>query len=185
MPDINHKVELQTRSCGSESAVRELLRLPQYRLLGSAPPALGRVASGRGADLVRRTQNFGSYLGRTLRIGCLRLRMAAVSRCREKQETAAQRAAVLVGRVPPVGFEPTPPPPEGGALSPELRGRQRVELYQFRGTGRARVSRGVPWGLWPPLLHPSPTTPLSCALPPGLGGGRGCLWWMTVRSFGS
>jgi hypothetical protein len=23
---------------------------------------------------------------------------------------------------PPVGFEPTPPPPEGGALSPELRG---------------------------------------------------------------
>ena len=25
-------------------------------------------------------------------------------------------------RVPPVGFEPTPPPPEGGALSPELRG---------------------------------------------------------------
>ncbi len=28
-------------------------------------------------------------------------------------------------KVPPVGFEPTPPPPEGGALSPELRGRQR------------------------------------------------------------
>ena len=27
-------------------------------------------------------------------------------------------------RVPPAGFEPAPPPPEGGALSPELRGRQ-------------------------------------------------------------
>jgi len=26
--------------------------------------------------------------------------------------------------VPPAGFEPAPPPPEGGALSPELRGRQ-------------------------------------------------------------
>ena len=26
-------------------------------------------------------------------------------------------------RVPPAGFEPAPPPPEGGALSPELRGR--------------------------------------------------------------
>ena len=24
--------------------------------------------------------------------------------------------------VPPAGFEPAPPPPEGGALSPELRG---------------------------------------------------------------
>src|SRR3954467_2930075 len=26
--------------------------------------------------------------------------------------------------VPPAGFEPAPPPPEGGALSPELRGRR-------------------------------------------------------------
>ena len=30
--------------------------------------------------------------------------------------------ASQVCSVPPVGFEPTPPPPEGGALSPELRG---------------------------------------------------------------
>ncbi len=31
---------------------------------------------------------------------------------------------------PPVGFEPTPPPPEGGALSPELRGPgQAVKAY--------------------------------------------------------
>ena len=28
-------------------------------------------------------------------------------------------------RVPPTGFEPVHPPPEGGALSPELRGRRR------------------------------------------------------------
>ena len=27
-------------------------------------------------------------------------------------------------RVPPTGFEPVHPPPEGGALSPELRGRR-------------------------------------------------------------
>ena len=26
-------------------------------------------------------------------------------------------------KVPPTGFEPVHPPPEGGALSPELRGR--------------------------------------------------------------
>jgi hypothetical protein len=31
--------------------------------------------------------------------------------------------------VPPTGFEPVHPPPEGGALSPELRGRFR-EDYQ-------------------------------------------------------
>jgi integrase len=34
-----------------------------------------------------------------------------------------------LGVVPPAGFEPAPPPPEGGALSPELRGlsdRQRL-----------------------------------------------------------
>jgi site-specific DNA recombinase len=33
-----------------------------------------------------------------------------------------QEVCTLPGSVPPVGFEPTPPPPEGGALSPELRG---------------------------------------------------------------
>ncbi len=36
-------------------------------------------------------------------------------------------------RVPPAGFEPAHPPPEGGALSPELR-------------GRAREKSGVPFG---------------------------------------
>jgi hypothetical protein len=30
-------------------------------------------------------------------------------------------------RVPPAGFEPAPPPPEGGALSPELRGLKCAE----------------------------------------------------------
>jgi hypothetical protein len=29
--------------------------------------------------------------------------------------------------VPPAGFEPAPPPPEGGALSPELRGLKCAE----------------------------------------------------------
>ena len=32
---------------------------------------------------------------------------------------------------PPVGFEPTHPPPEGGALSPELRGLgKRCKAYR-------------------------------------------------------
>ena len=79
----------------------------------------GGVREGRGPGL--EGQNFGSYLGRTLRIRCLRLRMAAVSRRREKAKTAAQRAAVLVKWVPPVGFEPTPPPPEDcGSGRPRL-----------------------------------------------------------------
>src|SRR5256885_4355746 len=35
--------------------------------------------------------------------------------------------------VPPAGFEPALPPPEGGALSPELRGPQRPQKpYQHR-----------------------------------------------------
>lgn len=39
--------------------------------------------------------------------------------------------------VPPVGFEPTPPPPEGGALSPELRGlvARRTALRQVSSHG--------------------------------------------------
>ena len=34
--------------------------------------------------------------------------------------------------VPPAGFEPAHPPPEGGALSPELRGRDRELCNQTR-----------------------------------------------------
>ena len=35
-------------------------------------------------------------------------------------------------RVPPTGIEPVHPPPEGGALSPELRGRrQKGRLYDY------------------------------------------------------
>ncbi len=37
---------------------------------------------------------------------------------------AAVAASALCRKVPPAGFEPALPPPEGGALSPELRGRQ-------------------------------------------------------------
>src|SRR3712207_2030207 len=36
--------------------------------------------------------------------------------CDREERTAGQRV------VPPAGFEPALPPPEGGALSPELRG---------------------------------------------------------------
>ncbi len=32
------------------------------------------------------------------------------------------RGVTLMEYVPPTGIEPVPPPPEGGALSPELRG---------------------------------------------------------------
>src|SRR3954454_15099357 len=34
--------------------------------------------------------------------------------------------------VPPAGFEPAPPPPEGGALSPELRGLGHAEASSER-----------------------------------------------------
>ena len=36
--------------------------------------------------------------------------------------TEEYASSVPIWKVPPVGFEPTHPPPEGGALSPELRG---------------------------------------------------------------
>ncbi len=43
--------------------------------------------------------------------------------------------------VPPAGFEPAHPPPEGGALSPELRGRG-AELYRTHGTFRPPPTAG-------------------------------------------
>ena len=48
----------------------------------------------------------------------------------------------MSAQVPPVGFEPTHPPPEGGALSPELRGPalRHAEHYQPGRGGRAPVS---------------------------------------------
>ena len=46
--------------------------------------------------------------------------------------------------VPPAGFEPALPPPEGGALSPELRGPGTTELYQGNHTApRNGQPRGV------------------------------------------
>src|SRR6478736_4489080 len=41
--------------------------------------------------------------------------------------------------VPPAGFEPAPPPPEGGALSPELRGRTVASLAHGPPRTDARV----------------------------------------------
>ncbi len=49
----------------------------------------------------------------------------------------------LPGSVPPAGFEPAPPPPEGGALSPELRGRHLTRLAHAGSTaaGESRRAR--------------------------------------------
>ena len=44
----------------------------------------------------------------------------------------ASRCPGPSSRVPPAGFEPAPPPPEGGALSPELRGPERVRIMGIR-----------------------------------------------------
>src|SRR5262249_48916840 len=44
--------------------------------------------------------------------------------------------------VPPAGFEPAPPPPEGGALSPELRGlSDAAKGSRFGGRLAARIRR--------------------------------------------
>ena len=53
------------------------------------------------------------------------------------QERQAPQAGNIAGQrvVPPAGFEPALPPPEGGALSPELRGRyRRTTLAHARGS---------------------------------------------------
>src|SRR3954465_6820868 len=44
-----------------------------------------------------------------------------------------------IGRVPPAGFEPAPLPPEGSALSPELRGLRRSKASSQR-VPRSRVA---------------------------------------------
>jgi hypothetical protein len=47
--------------------------------------------------------------------------------------------------VPPAGFEPAPPPPEGGALSPELRGLKVGPTKSNRSYAKALA--GMPPGL--------------------------------------
>src|SRR3954465_4232044 len=56
-----------------------------------------------------------------------------------------------IGRVPPAGFEPAPLPPEGSALSPELRGlvpvvqsRRYQPVGDRRGGGPQGAGSGVP-----------------------------------------
>jgi hypothetical protein len=49
--------------------------------------------------------------------------------CIEHAQSMYSVGRVNKNAVPPTGFEPVHPPPEGGALSPELRGRFR-EDYQ-------------------------------------------------------
>ena len=55
--------------------------------------------------------------------------------------------------VPPAGFEPAPPPPEGGALSPELRGlsdpKRVAGAPGTTATGFARPHRPTWWELRP------------------------------------
>jgi CheY-like chemotaxis protein len=53
-------------------------------------------------------------------------------------------------RVPPAGFEPAPPPPEGGALSPELRGPKTT--HGSSGLGCTSVRRVS----WPASPRPRP-----------------------------
>jgi hypothetical protein len=50
-------------------------------------------------------------------------------------------------RAPPAGFEPAHPPPEGGALSPELRGLQDGERVSAPGVSMDRRGHGLatPW----------------------------------------
>ena len=48
--------------------------------------------------------------------------------------------------MPPAGFEPAHPPPEGGALSPELRGRKTMRPMVIEGGGYQRVASSADEG---------------------------------------
>jgi hypothetical protein len=82
---------------------------------------------------------------------------AASKRPSERRSRAADQR---IDVVPPAGFEPAHPPPEGGALSPELRGlvsvgqrksyqpprRRRTAVVRAPGAGRPRARRAAaPW----------------------------------------
>lgn len=57
----------------------------------------------------------------------------------DKPDGGAVRLGLhMISLVPPAGFEPALPPPEGGALSPELRGLSDPRTVQHRGPVRAR-----------------------------------------------
>ncbi len=62
--------------------------------------------------------------------------------------------------VPPAGFEPAHPPPEGGALSPELRGLQGKQSYRTRTVALVRQSarRKLPMCTATPHAFSSSTT---------------------------
>src|SRR5688500_3545920 len=83
----------------------------------------------------------------------------------EREALELQRLVVLGGHgAPPAGFEPAPPAPEAGALSPELRGlgcgSVATALHALR-----RGQTGAILGECPTLPRPaccSPTTTPSC-----------------------
>src|SRR5262249_40174203 len=50
--------------------------------------------------------------------------------------------------VPPAGFEPAHPPPEGGALSPELRGLRDLKKISRAITRPAKRGRPRPCRAW-------------------------------------
>src|SRR5205823_14161154 len=68
----------------------------------------------------------------------------------------------LSGSVPPAGFEPAPPPPEGGALSPELRGLVTCLVSCSR--TRTRPGRGPEKNV---PVQPAPPRSTTIGGPPG------------------
>src|SRR4051794_21211096 len=75
--------------------------------------------------------------------------------CPHAQLSTDHGTFLLIYSVPPAGFEPAPPPPEGGALSPELRGPFRTS---------ERVAEPPPT---PRNGCPVPKRGITVAAPPG------------------
>ena len=96
------------RADGGVANSSELRRAVQEAL--SAREATGKAAKGRKANsgLLPETAADGLFLAGLLG--------------RSLVGAGSSKTAMVPPAVPPAGFEPAPPPPEGGALSPELRG---------------------------------------------------------------
>jgi hypothetical protein len=94
-----------------------------------------REVSGRTGDEVRRRVMRRSAMGRTTSgaWACIGRRWPPTAGADRRRPDTTRSAPhpvdagegpflMVIRMVPPAGFEPAPPPPEGGALSPELRG---------------------------------------------------------------
>ena len=84
---------------------------------------------------------------------------------------------------PPAGFEPAPPPPEGGALSPELRGLGLHEATSHPAARRTRPSPPTAGSLPRPGRTPSATARGGCRCPDGPS--PGCPSRTSARSPGT